>query len=123
MRTILILMGIELDCIMATRDSVIKDFEFVDGERTFYCTVEAPGQSGMPPWWWFRLDNGTSTRYAPFEASANDTKKSVQARILAYHAELLRIEARPAYQRPAWRKPEPAAPPGETVPIPAITPS
>jgi hypothetical protein len=126
MRTILILMVIELDCIMATRDSVIKDFEFVDGERTFYCTVEVPGQTGMPPWWWFRLDNGVGTRYAPFEASATDTKKSVQARILAYHAELLAIAARPAYQRPVWRKPEPVVSQGEIAPAtaaPATTPS
>ena len=108
---------------MKTKDQAVKDFEFVDEGRTFFCSVEMPKHAGMSPWWWFRLDNGTSTRYAPFEASATDTKKSVQARILAYHAELLRIEARPAYQRPAWRKPEPAAPPGETVPIPAVTPS
>ena len=101
---------------MLTRDKVIKDFEFVDSGRTFYCTVEVPGQTGMPPWWWFRLDTGTGTRHAPFEASASDTKASVQARIIKYHAQLLAIDARPAYQRPAWRKPERPAQPGEVVP-------
>ena len=107
-----------------TKEKALKDFEFVDGGLKFICTVEVPGQTGMRPWWWFRLDNGTSTRYAPFEASANDTKPSVQARIIAYYAELLAIEARPAFQRPVWRKPERPTPSGETIPATApITPA
>jgi hypothetical protein len=101
---------------MPTKDKVIKEFEFVDAGQKFFCSVESPGQSGMPAWWWFRLDNGTTTRYAPFEAAASDTKQSVQTRIIAYYAQLLAIEARPAYQRPAWRKPERAVPPGEVSP-------
>ena len=101
-----------------------KEFEFVDAGRRFFCKVEAPLHAGMPPWWWFRLDNGESTRYAPFEASANDTKQSVQARIIAYYAELLAIEARPAFQRPVWRKPERPTAPAETSPAPSpLTPS
>jgi hypothetical protein len=103
---------------MPTRDKVIKGFDFIDGERKFFCSVEAPGQTGMPLWWWFRLDTGTSTRYAPFEASPSDTKQSVQARIVAYYAELLAIEARPPIQRPVWRKPERPNAPGEAVPAP-----
>jgi hypothetical protein len=101
----------ELDYIMRSKDKVTKDFEFVDGERTFFCSIEVPRQAGMSPWWWFRLDTSASTRYAPFEASASDTKASVQARIIAYYAALLATEARPAYQRPVWQKPNrPAAP-------------
>ncbi|HEY8820262.1 MAG TPA: hypothetical protein VIM45_02875, partial [Dehalococcoidia bacterium] len=65
---------------MPIKDKVIQDFEFVDGGRKFYCSVEAPGQTGMPPWWWFRPDTETTTRYAPFEASPTDTKRSVQTR-------------------------------------------
>jgi len=109
---------------MPTKDKVLKEFEFVDAGRKFFCSVEVPGQTGMSPWWWFRLDNGTSTRYAPFEASASDTRQSVQARIVAYYAELLAIEARPALQRPVWRKPERPAGPGEIISAPSpITPS
>lgn len=84
----------------------MKEFEFVDAGRKFYCSVETPSQAGMAPWWWFRLETGESTRYAPFEASPSDTQKSVQARIVAYYEQLLAIAARPAYQKPAWRKPE-----------------
>lgn len=88
-----------------SRGKVTQEFEFVDAGRKFFCSVEAPRHAGMPPWWWFRLDTGESTRYAPFAASANDTKQSVQARILAYYAELLVIKARPVYQRPSWHRP------------------
>jgi hypothetical protein len=84
----------------------MKEFDFVDEGRTFHCSIEVPSQAGMAPWWWYRLDTAQTTRYAPFEAAASDTKKSVQARIIAHHAEVLAIAARPAYQKPAWRKPE-----------------
>jgi hypothetical protein len=87
----------------------MKEFQFVDEGRTFFCTVEVPRQQGMAAWWWFRLDSDGSTRHAPFEASPGDTQQSVRARILAYYAELQAIKARPAYQRPPWRKPETAA--------------
>jgi len=78
----------------------------------------------MAPWWWFRLDSSGSTRYAPFEASANDTEQSVRRRIIAYFEELLAIAARPAYQRPAWRKPDAKAPDGvmSVAPAPASAP-
>ena len=102
---------------MRTKAKVMKDFEFVDGGHRFFCSVEVPRQAGMQPWWWFRLDTGASTRYAPFEASPNDTEESVQARIIVYYAALLATAARPAYQRPVWQKPKPAAPAGEIVPV------
>lgn len=84
----------------------MKEFEFEEAGRRFYCSIEVPSQAGMSPWWWYRLDTGETTRYAPFEASPTDTKKSVQARIIAHHESLLAIAARPAYQKPAWKKPE-----------------
>jgi hypothetical protein len=105
---------------MRSTVKMIKEFEFVDAGRKFFCSVEVPRHVGMPPWWWFRLDTGESTRYAPFEASPNDTIESVQERIVAYYEQLLAIEARPVHQRPAWRKPEPAAAPlGEALPAPS----
>jgi hypothetical protein len=94
----------------------VKDFQFVDSARTFYCSVETP-RAGMAPWWWFRFDMSGSTRYAPFEASANDTENSVRTRILAFYEEMLAIAARPAYVRPPWRKPEPKAATESAAPI------
>lgn len=100
-----------------------QEFEFVDAGRKFFCSVEAPRHAGMPPWWWFRLDTEGSTRYAPFEASAKDTKQSVQARIVAYYAELLVIKGRPVHQRLAWQKPVRVLPPEELSPAASTTPA
>lgn len=104
---------------MRSTNKTIQEFEFVDAGRKFFCSVEVPRHVGMPPWWWFRLDKAESTRYAPFEASANDTQQSVQERIIAYYEKLLAIEARPVHQRPVWRKPEPTTPPAEVSPAPS----
>ena len=102
---------------MRSKVKVTKDFEFEDAGRKFFCSVEVPRQAGMMPWWWFRLGTAETTRYAPFEASANDTQESVQARIIEYYAALLATEARPVHQRPVWQKPNRAAPPGELSPV------
>ena len=98
-----------------------KEFEFVDAGRTFFCSVETPRHAGAPPWWWFRVNDEGSTRYAPFEALPSDTKKSVQARVVAYYTEVLAIKARPVHQRPTWQKPAPAPRAEEAVPATATS--
>jgi len=85
---------------------VIKAFEFEDQGHRFSCATEAPRHVGMQAWWWFTLDNEKTTRYAPFEVSADDTEQSVQERIIVYYAELLAIRARPPRDRTFWRKPQ-----------------
>lgn len=86
-----------------------KDFEFEDAGRKFVCKVETPRHAGMPPWWFFSVatEAGT-TRYAPFEATASDTRQSVQARIVKHYEEVLAIKARPVHPRPQWQRPAPA---------------
>src|SRR5687767_2194920 len=96
---------------MRSGSSTMKEFQFESDGRTFFCSVETPTHAGMSPWWWFRVDTGGSTRYAPFEASDKDTKQSVQARVIAYYAEVLAIRARPVHARPVWQKPARAATP------------
>jgi hypothetical protein len=105
---------------MRSNNKMPQEFEFVDSGRKFICSVEVPSRTGMTAWWWFRLESGETTRYAPFEASATDTRQSVQARIIAYYQQLLAIQARPAYQKPAWKKPERPAAAGETAPASPI---
>jgi hypothetical protein len=106
---------------MRSNNKMPQEFEFVDSGRKFICSVEVPSRTGMTAWWWFRVDSTEGTRYAPFEASANDTRQSVQTRIIAYYEQLLAIQARPAYQKPAWKKPErPAAVAGESAPASPI---
>jgi|SRR6478672_7266910 len=106
---------------MRSNSKMPQEFEFTDSGRKFVCSVEVPSRTGMTPWWWFSVDSGESTRYAPFEASPADTRQSVQTRIIAYYEQLLAIRARPAYQKPAWKKPErPAVAAGETAPAPTV---
>ena len=105
---------------------MIKDFEFNDAGRTFFCSVESPRHAGMQPWWWFRLDGDATTRYAPFEQSPDDTQQSVKGRVIAYYAELLAIKARPVHQRATWHRPGGFRKPGEGEPavaVPAETPT
>ena|SRR5215212_1298577 len=97
----------------------MREFEFVEDGRTFYCHVEVPRRPGMAAWWWFRLESEGTTRYAPFEATASDTERSVRKRILAYYADLLAIQARPALQRPTWGKKPVAA--NAEAPVPVST--
>jgi len=93
---------------------MISDFEFEEGGRRFVCSVETPRHAGMPPWWFFSIATETgTTRYAPFEAKATDTKKSVQARIVAHYEEVLAIKARPVHPRPVWQRPMRAPVPGK----------
>ena len=86
---------------------VIKQFEFEDQGQTFCCATEKPSHAGLQTWWWFTLAGDKTTRYAPFEESADDTEQSVKTRIIAYYAELLAIKARPIRDRAFWRKSQP----------------
>jgi len=100
---------------------VIQGFDFVDGTRTFSCTVEASRTPGAAAWWWFRVSTDDRQRYAPFQAAAGDTQRSVRTRIVAYYDNLL--ERRAAPPTPYWQRGgrKPAAPatpvtPEETAP-------
>ena len=80
----------------------MEGFEFVDGERTFVCSVEKAPAAGNEAWWWFTVSTDDRQRYAPFRASARDTQKSVRERIVAYYDELLARRAAPTV--PYWRR-------------------
>lgn len=81
---------------------MIEAFEFEDQGHTFSCATEAPRHAGCQTWWWFTLDSDKTTRYAPFEQATDDTRQSVQERIIAFYAELLAIRARPRRERATW---------------------
>ena len=81
----------------ASPDALTDEFEFVDGGRTFTCSVEAPGGSRPDGWWWFRVSPDTGgQRYAPFRVATGDTRADVQARVVAYYDDLLARRAQPA---------------------------
>lgn len=83
---------------------LIEAFEFEDQGHTFSCATETPQHAGFQTWWWFTLDGDTTTRYAPFEQSLDDTRQSVQQRVIAFYADLLAIRARPRRERVTWHK-------------------
>jgi hypothetical protein len=77
---------------------VIEGFTFVDGGRTFTCSVEvrAPRPEA---WWWFGVSTEQHNRYAPFLASADDSQESVQKRIVAYYDDLLFKRSQPSVRQ------------------------
>jgi len=85
-----------------------SEFAFVDRDRTFTCRVEASSRAPAEAWWWFQVSTESHQRHAPFRAEATDTRRDVQARVVAYYDNLLARRAEPA--RPRWeRRPTPGA--------------
>lgn len=102
---------------------MIKGFEFKEGGRDYSCEVERQfGQDGEH-WWWFNV-SGDGQRYAPFQASRDDTRTSVQKRIVAFYEHRLWVRAQPVQRgaqfgsRPAAAKP--AVAPAVVVETPVV---
>ena len=87
---------------------MIDGFEFNDGTRTFSCTIEGAHAAPRGAWWWFRVSTDDRHRYAPFQASAKDTRASVSSRVVAYYDDLMTRRAAPAASY--WRRGAPAKP-------------
>ncbi len=87
---------------------MIDGFEFNDGTRTFSCTIEGAHSAPRGAWWWFRVSTDDRHRYAPFQASAKDTRASVSSRVVAYYDDLMTRRAAPAASY--WRRGAPVKP-------------
>jgi len=94
--------------IRPTADQTTTSVDFIDGDRTFSCSVAPRRASESALWWWFRVSSDRGNRYAPFLADSDDTPSSVQARIVAYYDDLLARRAAPSV--PRWQRARPAAP-------------
>jgi hypothetical protein len=79
-----------------------SEFAFADGDRTFTCRVEASHRAPAEAWWWFQVSTESHQRHAPFRAEVTDTRRTVQARVVAYYDNLLARRAEPA--RPRWER-------------------
>lgn len=86
--------GLEGQCTVAP-------FTFDADDRTFACQIELARTDGAQPWWWFTV-TGESHRFAPFQADVDDTRDSVQMRVLSYYRGLVARRALPLDQRSAW---------------------
>lgn len=77
---------------------MIDGFTFVDGGRTFTCSVEV-----RPPrpeaWWWFGVSTEAHNRYAPFLAQPDDTQESIRQRIVAYYEDMLFKRSQPSVRQ------------------------
>lgn len=95
---------------------MIGGFNFVNGGRTYICTVEVRKAAPAGTWWWFAVSDDQQ-RYAPFEVEKGDTEKSVQKRIVAYYENVLEVRARPVVPRQHWaHRGRPANPPAPATP-------
>jgi hypothetical protein len=65
-------------------ESTTGAFDFVDNGRTYKCRVEALTRGRSDAWWWFGV-SGDDSRYAPFQATDDDTPASVRPRVVAYY--------------------------------------
>lgn len=88
-------------------------FDFDDSGKTYTCQIETRrGARPADGWWWFAV-SGDGHRYAPFQASTDDTEDGVRTRIVAYYDALLARRAMPAAVRQHWARRTPAAAPGD----------
>lgn len=87
---------------------MLKAFTFEDSGRTYNCRVEDPRGARTRWWWWFDVSED-GQRYAPFEATEDDTEADVRARVIEYYDHLLVRRAEPPAQRQHWaRRTKPA---------------
>lgn len=102
---------------------MLKAFTFEDSGRTYNCRVEEPRGSRTQAWWWFDVSED-GQRYAPFEATEDDTESDVRERVIVYYDHLLVRRAEPPQQRQHWaRRTKPATTDGAAAPADAPTDS
>lgn len=82
---------------------ITQSFEFQDQGRTYTCSLE-PSQPSRSDAWWYFLVSGDRARYAVFQASAEDTRASVQRRIVEHYSAVLERRASVVAYRPFRKK-------------------
>lgn len=79
----------------------VRSFDFEEGGRAYTCRVEQRNALA-DAWWWFAV-SGDAQRYAPFRATADDTKSAIQWRIAVYYREVVaRRQALRYLVAPSW---------------------
>ncbi len=87
---------------------MIKEFDFAADGRKYTCTVEERRGTKGEFWWWFDV-SGDAQSYAPFQTSKDDTRASVQERIVAFYTNRLFRLSQPSQHGSQWKKREPVA--------------
>ena len=81
--------------------TMLQPFTFDEDGQLFTCQVESR-KSRIPQWWWWFTVSGESHRFAPFQASADDTIESVRSRVLIYYRDMLARRALSLGARETW---------------------
>jgi hypothetical protein len=85
---------------------MLDPFTFEADDRTFDCQIAALHARAPDAWWWFRV-SGDPHRYAPFRPAEDETRSTVQYRILDYYRDLRDRRALPydrGAQRSHWKR-------------------
>jgi hypothetical protein len=86
---------------------MIAAFTFEHGGRKYSCAAERRPGALEGTWWWFAVSYDQN-RYAPFEASRDDSQTSVRERIIAFYERRLWARAQPPEPRNAFsHRPKP----------------
>ena len=80
---------------------MVKEFEFSAEGRDYACTIEERRGTKGEFWWWFTVSRDSQS-YGAFQAASNDTKASVQARVLQFYTNRLFALAQPAKRGGGW---------------------
>lgn len=83
---------------------MVGAFTFEQDGRTYVCTTEERKTPPAGTWWWFAVSSDPQ-RYAPFEAVAGDTQRSIRSRIVAYYEHRLWVRAQPVVPRERFGRP------------------
>ncbi len=74
----------------------LDPFVFIDGGRTFTCSVDIVRRASSERWWWFIVSAESHQRFAPFRVGDDDTQDDVRDRVVAYYDQLLVRRAEPS---------------------------
>ncbi|MEK7668155.1 MAG: hypothetical protein AAB409_05855 [Gemmatimonadota bacterium] len=83
---------------------MLEAFSFEQGGRTYRCSPERGETPPAGTWWWFTVSSDPQ-RYAPFQAVAGDTERSIRARIAAFYERRLWARAQPAVPHQSFGRP------------------
>ncbi|MCC6241412.1 MAG: hypothetical protein IT353_01170 [Gemmatimonadaceae bacterium] len=93
---------------------ILNAFEFDDAGRHYSCTVQQRKGTNGGAWWWFSVSGDMQT-YAPFQAVADDTHDSVQARVVEFYTSRLFQLAQPTQRGSHWSRRTPPAKPAPAI--------
>lgn len=84
---------------------MIKEFGFEAEGRKYSCTVEERRGTKGEFWWWFEV-TGDAQSYAPFQTAKDDTRASVQERVVQFYTNRLFRLSQPSQHGSQWKRRE-----------------